>query len=133
MTIETPTPDDLRTIAANLRAEKHTSRADVLDNAVNLIRVQQETIKELESIANDAMQLGMSQANEYDRFWDALGVKSADITIDDAIAQVKRLRAVEAAARDVAGGVYGMMDARGRVYVGKREYDALAAALQGKA
>ena len=32
MTASNPTPDDLRTIAANLKAEGQTSRAEVLEN-----------------------------------------------------------------------------------------------------
>jgi hypothetical protein len=35
MTAQNPTPDDLRTIARNLEAEGHTSRAEVLNNAAD--------------------------------------------------------------------------------------------------
>jgi hypothetical protein len=42
-------------------------------------------------VAQRAIDLGKQQADEWDRFWEALGVKSADITVDQAIGKYKAI------------------------------------------
>ena len=45
----------------------------------------------LASIAEDAVRLGREQAREWDRFWQAIGCGSEDISVDDAIAKYQSL------------------------------------------
>ena len=42
----------------------------------------------------EAVKLGIKQADEYDRFWEAMGCKSKDITIDEAIAKWKAMESI---------------------------------------
>ena len=52
-------------------------------------------------VAQEAVSLGQAQAKEHDRFWEALGVLSADISVDQAIEKWKAMEAVLMAARDL--------------------------------
>jgi hypothetical protein len=60
-------------------------------------RVQSLEAEKAEAIdaAQQAVKIGVRQAAEWDRFWEAMGVKSADITVDQAI---EKYKAMEAAA-----------------------------------
>jgi len=58
----------------------------VKDYAITLVQN-----RELAAIAESAATIGKQQADDWDRFWDALGVKSADITVDQAIQKYKNL------------------------------------------
>ena len=49
-------------------------------------------IAELESVCKQAIETGKQQAGEWDRFWQAMGVCSEEITVDDAIAEFKAMR-----------------------------------------
>jgi hypothetical protein len=51
MTADNPTVDDLRTVAANLRAEGHTSRAHLVDNAAAKL----ERLEAVEAAAREYM------------------------------------------------------------------------------
>lgn len=62
-----------------------------------IARLQAE-LDEAVTAAREAVRIGVQQADEWDRFWDALGVKSADITVDQAIEKWKR---VERAANNI--------------------------------
>lgn len=84
MSTTNPTPDDLRTIAANLRAEGHTSRADTLDNAAY----------DMEHLAQE------SKDNK--RIWEAVAVRLSRLERDLAtgdysknLAELERLKVVE--------------------------------------
>jgi hypothetical protein len=59
MTSQHPTPDDLRTIAANLTAEGQTSRAEVLNNAADLLDVAIEVIEEYTPFTRKAIVTGL--------------------------------------------------------------------------
>ena len=50
-----------------------------------------DDLKALVSIVEDAVKLGHEQAQEWDRFWQAIGCGSENISVDDAIAKYQAL------------------------------------------
>lgn len=68
---------------------------DILELLTTLRAERDEAVE----VAKLAVNTGAQQAAEWDRFWEALGVKSADITVDQAIEKYKALQAENARMR----------------------------------
>lgn len=63
--------------------------------------------KELSDIAEQATLVGKQQADEWDRFWEAMGVKSEDITVDQAIQKWMAMEVQIAKLREACDLAYG--------------------------
>lgn len=84
-------------------------------------------------LANEAIRLGVKQADEVDRFWEAMGVNAADITVDQAIAKWQSMEKVLHAAKGIFTATPGMpaysvfdnrIDDMVKLQEALREYDA---------
>jgi hypothetical protein len=69
------------------------SRDVLISNLEHQRNDLQTFLHESDEMCKLAIDTGMQQAAEWDRFWDALGVKSADITVDQAIEKYKSIEA----------------------------------------
>lgn len=69
---------------------------DILELLTTLRAERDEAVE----VAKLAVNTGAQQAAEWDRFWEALGVKSADITVDQAIEKYKAMQTENARLRE---------------------------------
>jgi predicted RNase H-like nuclease (RuvC/YqgF family) len=85
-------------LLANVRdtTGKTVMMAEKLSGRVKALEAENA---ELRAIAEQAVSAGSAQAAEWDKFWEALGVASSDITVDQAIAKWKALQSENASLR----------------------------------
>lgn len=73
MTSSNPTPDDLRTIAENMKAEGQTSRAEVLVNAAQRMERLEGYLNQFREIVKESAASIYTDVDELVREFDLLG------------------------------------------------------------
>jgi len=90
LVIQCDSPDELRAAIANRKMIDFTLFDAPHDEAKDNNREHTDHV-ELLGLLKKTIEIGEQQASEWDRFWEAMGVKSEDITVDQAIEKYKML------------------------------------------